>query len=65
MDTDFLFGSLRFGNELHVKYCLRKWRPLTSSTVDENQNILVPGNTSLCQTQFLLVFKIRNRPWTP
>jgi hypothetical protein len=43
MDTDFFFGSLQFGTELHVKYYLRKWRPLTSSMVDEIQNLLVPA----------------------
>jgi len=40
--------SLLFGNELHVKYYLRKWRPLTSSTVYENQNMLVPAGIRPC-----------------
>jgi len=41
MGTDFLFGSLQFGTELHFKYYIIKWRPLTWSTVDETQNPLV------------------------
>lgn len=47
MGTNFLFGSLQFGTELHVKYLI-KWRPLTSSTVDETQNMLVPAGIRPC-----------------
>jgi len=54
MDTDFLFGSLHFGTELHVKMVSLDivYGGWNSKHVDSR------GNTSLCQTQFLLVFKI-------
>jgi hypothetical protein len=48
MGTNFSFGSLQFGTEPHVKYYLIKWRPLTSSTVDETQNMLVPAGIRPC-----------------
>jgi hypothetical protein len=48
MDMDFLFGSAQFETELHVKHYFRKWRPLTSSTLDETQNTSVPTGIHPC-----------------
>ena len=65
MDTDFLFGTLQFGTELHVIYYLRKWRPVISSMVDEIQNLLVRAGIRPCVKHNSCLFSVSETDCEP